>query len=145
MSAPPADVFNGGGPDLSGEGVPVVGAACGGAVIALLPFHFQGPVAVPVVNGPALGGGDHGLLDNVLGDADDVVLDPAAGLGNHLVDFGVPAFEPDLFNDVEPGLFDLPDLVVGEYFQADGPGCGIGCLYHFFYFLQRKYQIYSIK
>jgi hypothetical protein len=98
--------------------------------MAFFSFHFQGPSAVPVINGPSFGSRDQTALDNVFGNFDGIVPDPGPGGRHHLFDPGVPAFESDFFNNIKCGLFDFPDLVIGQDPHAHGPGSGGGGLNH---------------
>jgi hypothetical protein len=94
--------------------------------MAFVSFHFHGPAAVSVINGPPLRGGGEAPLDNVSGDPDAVRFDLGTGLFHHFLDLGVPAFESHLFDHVKCRLFDFPDLIIGQNPHAHGAALGTG-------------------
>jgi hypothetical protein len=93
--------------------------------MALFPFHFHGPTAVPVIDGPALWGGQETLFHDMPGDFDVLIPDPGTGLFHHLMNLFVTALKSHPFNDIKGSLFDFPDLVVGEDSHAHGPGLDV--------------------
>ena len=100
--------------------------------MAFAPLHLHGPSPVAVINGPAPRCGAQAVLDDVARDLDDLVFYHGTGTGQHFAGIGMPAFETDLFDDLEGGLADLPDLIVGQDAHTDRSLFRPCCLQHRF-------------